>query len=356
MARLELIEVTKRFGAAPAVDRVSLSLPDGGFLAVLGPSGCGKTTLLRLIAGFERVDGGELRVDGDVFAGPGVHRPPERRRVGVVFQSYALWPHMTVAGNVAYPLRVEGVRGAERQRRLTAALTAVGIEALAERRPAELSGGQRQRVALARCLVMAPRLVLLDEPLANLDAHLRQQMQAELADFHAKTGATTLVVTHDQAEAMALADQIAVMDHGRIVQLATPRRLYECPATPMVAAFVGQGSVVAGTVLDGRDGVAEAVLFDQRVRLRAEGVRPGPAAIALRPENLALAAEGIAGRVDRVVYRGGETLVDVRPTADPSAVLRLLQRVAPRPGDEVKVAVLDGWVIPDGSPAPALRS
>ena len=241
MAELTLAHVTKRFGDVTAVDDVTLDVRDGELVALLGPSGCGKTTILRLIAGFESVSAGEISFDGELVSAVTRHVPPERRRVGIVFQSYALWPHMSVGANVGYPLRVAKVDGEEYRSKVDAALETVGLTGLGSRRPADLSGGQRQRVALARCLVMEPSLVLLDEPLANLDVHLRAAMEEEFVDFHGKTGATMLYITHDQAEAMALADRVAVMDDGRLVQVADPHTLYEEPATTMVADFIGQG-------------------------------------------------------------------------------------------------------------------
>ena len=254
MASLTLAGVTKRFGApgdgVTAVDRMDFAVADGEFVAVLGPSGCGKTTLLRLVAGFEALDDGRIALGEATVSAPGVHVPPERRPVGVVFQSYALWPHMTVKRTVGYPLEVRRIRGRDYDRRVAAALATVGLTGLDHRRPAELSGGQRQRVALARCLAMEPSVVLLDEPLANLDVHLRAALQDEFTAFHRATRATMLYITHDQAEAMALADRIVVMDAGRPVQVAPPATLYREPATPMVARFVGRGAVVPGSVLE----------------------------------------------------------------------------------------------------------
>ena len=249
MAAVSLVRVTKRFGVATVVDEVSLDVAEGGFLALLGPSGCGKTTILRMIAGFETVNAGVIRLGGHAVSDAARHVPPEDRRVGIVFQSYALWPHMDVAANVAYPLRVRGVRGRALETAVEDALAAVELGGFGARRPADLSGGQRQRVALARCLAMGARLVLLDEPLANLDVHLRAAMEDAFRAFHARTGATMVYVTHDQAEAMTLASAVAVMSGGRIEQVAAPDRLWSEPATEMVAGFVGEGAVVAATVL-----------------------------------------------------------------------------------------------------------
>ena len=239
MARLTMTNLSKDFGATRAVDAVSLTVEDGEFLAILGPSGCGKTTLLRLIAGFEAASGGEIAVGDKLLSGPGRHVPPEHRRMGIVFQSYALWPHMSVAGNIAYALKVRSVPAAERNRRVAAALATVGLSGFADRRPASLSGGQRQRVALARCLAMEPSLVLLDEPLSNLDARLRIRMRRDLKALHAKLGSTIVYVTHDQSEAMTLSTRIAIFNHGQLQQVAAPATVYDRPANAFVANFVG---------------------------------------------------------------------------------------------------------------------
>ena len=355
MARLSLEGVTRRFGVEAAVDRVSLDIAEGEFLALLGPSGCGKTTLLRLLAGFERADTGTIRFDDETVSGPHLHIPPEERRVGMVFQSYALWPHMSVAENVGYPLRVRGLRPPERTAGVEAALAQVGMAAFGGRRPADLSGGQRQRVALARCLVMEPRVVLLDEPLANLDVHLREAMQSEFRRFHVESGATMIYVTHDQAEAMALSHRIAVMNEGRIEQVATPRALFATPSTPMVAAFVGNGMVVPGEVVGGEDdGHCTARLLGATVRVRCGEPSPGAATFCLRPHALALSEAGpdrIAGRVADAMYRGAMTTIEIRPDADPSFLLRAdVEGAPPEPGAPVHVEIRDGWRIP-GSPA-----
>jgi iron(III) transport system ATP-binding protein len=352
MSALTLTGVTKRFGRVVAVDNVDLQIGDGEFLAVLGPSGCGKTTLLRLIAGFETVDAGTLAFDGRAMSGAGRHVPPEERRVGIVFQSYALWPHMTVARNVGYALEVAGVSGDAYRARVAAALASVGLADHGTRRPAELSGGQRQRVALARCLAMEPAVVLLDEPLANLDVHLRAAMLDEFAAFHAKIRATMVYITHDQEEAMALADRIAVMDGGRLVQAADPRTLYREPASAMVGSFVGRGAVVPATVLAAADGRAEVDVLGVRARLRcAAGQRPGAAMACLRPEDLAPAAPGSAdaidGRIARATFRGAVSEVDV---AAAGAVLRidLAEPHDAEVGAAFGLTVRDGWVIPAG--------
>ena len=241
MARLTLERLGKRYGDFAALTDVSLEVADGEFVAILGASGCGKTTLLRQVAGFDRPDAGRILIGDTVVSTPERQMPPEDRRIGIVFQSYALWPHMTVAENVAYGLTVAGVRDPERARRVRDALALVHLDGFAERRPALLSGGQRQRVALARCLVTEPALVLLDEPLANLDVQLRAAMEREFRDFHERTGTTMIYITHDQTEAMALADRIAVMDKGRVLQFATPSQLYREPADATVARIHRRG-------------------------------------------------------------------------------------------------------------------
>jgi iron(III) transport system ATP-binding protein len=354
VARLSIERVSKNFGGAAAVADVSLAVGDGEFVAILGPSGCGKTTLLRLVAGFETVDEGEIRLGDIVASSRGHHMPPERRGIGIVFQNYALWPHMNVAGNVGYPLAVRGANRRERAGKVEAALDLVGLAGLGHRRIAELSGGQRQRVALARCLVMEPALVLLDEPLANLDVHLRASMLDEFDDFHRRTGATMLYVTHDQSEAMALADRIAVMEAGRMVQVARPQAIYREPATAAVARFVGRGGLVpahvAGPVRDGR---APVRLSDGIVlAARAAAAQPaGSALLCLRPEDLRLAADGEPGFraiVRRATYQGGHIAVELAPEMQPDAPLLMHADpgTAPEPGSPVRLTATDGWVVP----------
>ncbi|GAB4170596.1 MAG: ABC transporter ATP-binding protein [Thalassobaculales bacterium] len=344
MAGLTLDGVTKAFGGHRAVDAVDLAVADGEFLALLGPSGCGKTTLLRLIAGFETADAGTIAFGSRPVSGPGLHVEPEDRNVGIVFQSYALWPHMDVAGNVGYALKLRGEGREACRRKVEAALAAVDLAGFSGRRPAELSGGQRQRVALARCLAMQPAVMLLDEPLANLDVHLRAQMEAEFRAVHARAGATTVYITHDQGEAMALADRIAVMAGGRIVQVADPPDLYRRPATAMVAGFVGQGAVVAGSVLRSLGGRARVALLGGEVELPCrDGHPPGPCQVSLRPEDLEIAADGLAATVAACAYRGGHWALTL---AAGDARLLLLHGRPAAIGDSVPVAVRDGWIIP----------
>jgi ABC-type Fe3+/spermidine/putrescine transport system ATPase subunit len=237
---VELRGVTKRFGDVVAVDALDLAVRRGEFLALLGPSGCGKTTTLRLVAGFEQPDAGEILIGGDAVAG----LPPYKRNVNTVFQSYALFPHLNVLENVAYGLKGRGVPRRERQERAREALALVRLAGLDDRKPRHLSGGQQQRVALARALVMEPRVLLLDEPLGALDLKVRKQLQIELKRIQERVGITSLYVTHDQEEALAMADRVAVMNGGRIEQLAPPREVYDTPATRFVADFIGETNFV----------------------------------------------------------------------------------------------------------------
>ncbi len=355
MARLTIDHVTKSFGAFHALDDVSIEVEDGEFMAILGASGCGKTTLLRQIAGFDKLDAGRIVIGETVVSTLEHHIPPERRRIGIVFQSYALWPHMTVAENVAYGLTVAGVRDPERKGRVQAALTLVELDGFAERRPAMLSGGQRQRVALARCLVTEPSLVLLDEPLANLDVHLRAAMEDEFARFHGRTGTTMIYITHDQAEAMALADRIAVMDRGRVLQVATPSQLYREPANAVVAGFIGEGMLVPVEVRSvNGDGTCWTDLVGHAVRMRcASSQRPMPVARAcLRASDLRIVdptAPGVRARVDRAIYQGGYFRLETQVEAKSDLLLHL---TAPEPflltpGTAIKLQVADGWIIPE---------
>ncbi|MFN7174345.1 MAG: ABC transporter ATP-binding protein [Thermaurantiacus tibetensis] len=236
--------MTKRFGPVVAVDDVSLAIAEGEFFALLGPSGCGKTTLLRMLAGFETPTKGRILIDGEDYT----RTPPNRRPVNMVFQSYAVFPHMTVSENIAYGLKMDGVRAAERRERVAEALALVQLEGLGDRRPDQLSGGQRQRVALARALVKRPRVVLLDEPLSALDAKLREELRFELSRLQDRVGITFVMVTHDQDEALALATRCAVMHKGSLVQVATPADLYEFPSSRLVADFIGSVNLFEGRV------------------------------------------------------------------------------------------------------------
>ena len=244
MATLDLEKLTKRYGAVVSVDAVDLSVAHGEFVCLLGPSGCGKTTTLRMIAGLAEPDAGEIRVGGRLMSSSRAVLPPEQRNMSMIFQSYAVWPHMTVRENVAYGLKLKAVPAAEKQSRVAAMLEATRLAALAQRYPAELSGGQQQRVALARALAPKPDILLLDEPLSNLDANLRAEMRYEIRRLHEEFQYTSVYVTHDQVEAMTMADRIVVMNAGRIEQIGTPEEVYERPNSAFVAKFIGGGNVV----------------------------------------------------------------------------------------------------------------
>ncbi|NJC71940.1 ABC transporter ATP-binding protein [Planosporangium thailandense] len=300
--------VSRRFGEIRALEQVSLEIRQGEFFALLGPSGCGKTTLLRILAGFEHPDSGSVTLDdADLLA-----VPPHRRPVNLMFQSYALFPHMNVAKNIAYGLEREHLPKAEIRERVDAVLATIGLTGLARRRPNQLSGGQRQRVALARAIVKRPRLLLLDEPLSALDKKVRAEMQLELKRLQHEVGITFVVVTHDQEEAMSLADRVAVLSEGRVRQIDAPVPLYERPADLFVADFIGANNLVTGMV--GADGL----------QVPGVGVLPCPvpaaavgraATLAVRPERVRLGTEGgLAGVVRDVTFFGGTTRVAVDVT------------------------------------------
>jgi len=279
VASVELRGLTKRFGDAAVVDNVSLTVEHGRLVCLLGPSGCGKTTTLRLIAGFVEPSAGEIRVGGELVSTPARTLPPERRNMSMIFQSYALWPHMTVAENVAYGLKLRKVDRETIKRKLAAILGTTHLAALADRYPSELSGGQQQRVALARALIVEPQTLLLDEPLSNLDANLREEMRFEVRRLHDEYRYTTVYVTHDQSEAMTTADLIAVMNAGKIEQAGSPEDIYERPRSEFVARFIGSSNVIKGEVLD------ETHLSCAGAALRCTGgkfARGGQGAVAVR--------------------------------------------------------------------------
>ena len=312
--------VVKRFGAATAVDAVDLTVADGELFTLLGPSGCGKTTLLRLLAGFYQPDSGTIRFGDRVVNG----LAPYERRIGMVFQNYALWPHMTVAENVGYGLRLRRLRGEDLARRLQEGLRKVNLIGFEARYPGQLSGGQQQRVALARALVLNPDILLLDEPLSNLDAKIRIQVRAEIRRLQRELAITTIYVTHDQEEALSLSDRVAVMRDGRVLQVGPPRDLYERPRTRFVADFVGTNNLVPGEVesrgAEGGDMVVRTALGP--LRAIANGAVSARCVLAVRPENVALGAaaatgEGnrVAGRVSLVSYLGSTVRYDVETEA-----------------------------------------
>jgi ABC-type Fe3+/spermidine/putrescine transport system ATPase subunit len=314
---LEFREVIKRFGTLAAVDQVSFSIEPGEIFTLLGPSGCGKTTTLRLVAGLEEPDDGEILVNGTPVAAPrrGVFVAPDKRALGMVFQSYAIWPHLTVFENVAFPLRVRRESAAAILQRVHQVLEGVGLTGLAERGATQLSGGQQQRVALARALVYAPALLLLDEPLSNLDAKLREQMRLEIRGLQRKLNLTILYVTHDQAEAMTLSDRIAVVQRGRFEQVGTPGEVYETPATPFVAEFLGRTVTFEGKVAkNGTSYWVDLVSNRARIELRKDwgsSFNDGELVHVLtRPEDIEVLPNGelennqLAAKIQQTDYLG----------------------------------------------------
>ena len=315
MAFLRLAGLECRYGDVVAVRHLDLQVAEGEFVSLLGPSGCGKTSTLQMIAGFLPPTAGSVEMDGRDLA----RVPPNRRGIGIVFQSYALFPHMTVAGNVAFGLEMRATPRAERAERVRRALAQVHLDHLAHRHPRQLSGGQQQRVALARALVIEPRLLLLDEPMSNLDAGLREDMQLELRRLQRGLRITTVMVTHDQTEAMSLSDRIAVMRAGRIVQVDTPQRAYERPADAFAANFLGKSNMLHARIVPG--GVA---LPGGLVLPAATGTRHGELRCALRPEKIRLAPGGgrLAGRVAARIFLGHHWLFQVATEAGELLVYR----------------------------------
>jgi ABC-type Fe3+/spermidine/putrescine transport system ATPase subunit len=306
---LEFREVVKRFGAVNAVDGVSFAVQRGEIFTLLGPSGCGKTTTLRLVAGLEEPDGGEVSIDGTLVAAPqrGLLLAPEKRRLGMVFQSYAIWPHLTVFENVAFPLRVRRESSTSIGERVHRALETVGLAGFGDRGATQLSGGQQQRVALARALVYEPAILLLDEPLSNLDAKLREQMRLELRALQRKLTLTILYVTHDQTEAMTLSDRIAGVNRGRFEQVGTPAEIYEKPATPFAGEFLGRTVALDGTLRKTAAGRWIELGGGGRIALSPSGsnsLHDGAAVkLITRPEDIEIEtmAESTADPLDAVI-------------------------------------------------------
>jgi ABC-type Fe3+/spermidine/putrescine transport system ATPase subunit len=325
---LSLRGVTKRFGTATAVDRVDFDVRAGETFTLLGPSGCGKTTTLRMIAGLEVPDEGTIRL-GDrtiVSISDGIVVPPERRQMGMVFQSYAIWPHMTVGENIAYPLNIRRVPRAKVQSEVARVLDLVGMRGYEDRPAPLLSGGQQQRVALARALVYEPEVLLLDEPLSNLDVKLREMMRIELKELQQRLGLTFIYVTHDQSEALSLSDQIAVMNHGRIEDLGSPHALYRRPGTTFTRDFLGKSVTVDGRIAAVLDDAIEVILpgvGEARIRCRRDGTetwQPGQdVSVSVRPESVRLEKSGdadganrLAGKVEAQLYLGDRSECEIR--------------------------------------------
>ncbi len=344
--RLALAGVGKRYGEAVAVEDFSLDIAEGEFISLLGPSGCGKTTMLRMIAGFITPTSGTIALDGNVISSPEGAVPPERRGMSMIFQSYAIWPNMTVEENVRFGLEIRRVPAAEAKKRVDAMLDVVRLSPYAKRYPAELSGGQQQRVALARAIVVEPAVLLLDEPLSNLDANLREEMRFEIRRMHDAYRITTVYVTHDQSEAMLTSNRIVVMSHGRVEQVDSPVRLYEAPRTRFVASFIGKTNLLAGTRTAG--GIRIGDVAFPLAPLAAGSGADGEVTVSLRPQHVRLlrasapAGSGevqVAGRVTDAAYLGGhwEYTLDVGMGAPIFALSDSVTALSR--GDAVSVAI-----------------
>ncbi|HEY8452114.1 MAG: ABC transporter ATP-binding protein [Micromonosporaceae bacterium] len=334
MAHLTVRGVWKAYGPVQALAGVDLTVPEGSLTAVLGPSGCGKSTLLRCVAGFERLDAGEVEVGAQLVAGPGVHVPPERRRVAIVPQEGALFPHLTVAGNIRYGLTRAQVRAG----RVDEVLELVGLAGYGDRMPHQLSGGQQQRVAVARALAPRPPLVLLDEPFSALDAGLRAEVRRDVREALRADGATAVLVTHDQSEALSMADQVAVMRDGRILQSGTPAEVYGRPVDAWVGDFVGEAVLLPASVTNG---VARTAIGD----LPVTGGASGPGTVLVRPEQVEVLDPGTVGTVPATVarqdYFGHDALLSLRLSDGVEVLARVFDVARPglAPGQRVGLRV-----------------
>ncbi|SMF69584.1 carbohydrate ABC transporter ATP-binding protein, CUT1 family [Azospirillum oryzae] len=340
MATVEIRNVRKSYGPVEAIKGIDIAIQDGEFLVLLGPSGCGKSTLLRMVAGLEGITGGEIAIGGRVVN----HLDPKDRDIAMVFQNYALYPHMTVFDNMAYGLKIRGIPKAEIRARVDKAAEILELGRFLDRRPSQLSGGQRQRVAMGRAIVREPAAFLFDEPLSNLDAKLRTQMRVEIKRLQDRLGITSLYVTHDQVEAMTLADRILVMNHGVAEQIGTPLEVYQRPASLFVAGFIGSPPM---NVLDGRiDDRGEAVLVPGGQRLLLPRPRPTdagrPVKLGIRPEHMAVAAEGFSIEIELVEALGADTVVYGRLPDGETLLVRMAGIPTVRERDRLTVAPQDG--------------
>ncbi len=317
-ARVVLERVSKRFGQTVAVEDVTLTIEPGELVTLLGPSGCGKTTTLRMVAGLETATKGRIFI-GDAEV---THLPPNARDVTMVFQSYALFPHLSVFENVAYGLRVLKRSEAEVRKSVLGVLELVGMPGLEGRNPSALSGGQQQRVAVARALVMQPKVLLFDEPLSNLDAKLRKRMREEIRLLQQRLGITAIYVTHDQAEALAISDRIVVMDRGRVSQIGTPLDLYRAPGNRFVAEFIGEANFLPATLESVEDGWVGLRIGSQRLRVASRPLPPGPVTVLARPEaiQIRVQGEGLSGTIQKVSYLGSSTDYTVETALGPILV------------------------------------
>ena len=345
MATVRISHISKSFGENTVLQDFNETFRDGEFITLLGPSGCGKTTILRIIAGFEKPTGGELYLDDRLVSGGKTFIPPERRSIGMVFQSYAVWPHMNVYDNVAYPLTIRRTPKDEIRASVQRVLDIVHLSQYAERLPNQLSGGQQQRVALARALVATPGLLLLDEPLSNLDAKLRESMRFEIKEIQRKTGITVVYVTHDQTEAMAMSDRIFLINRGVVQQSGSPDEIYNRPVNQFVADFLGKVDFFKGDAQEGR--IVFPAMGGQT--LPYDGPRSGRVDVAIRPENIVIDPEGtLSGRLEALYYLGD--VMDCRVRAGEA----LVRVIAPgylhsslQIGETVQLSVRDFMVFED---------
>ena len=346
MASVTITGVTKSFGNVKVLQEFNQKFEDGEFITLLGPSGCGKTTMLRLIAGFEKPSSGEIYIGDKLVSSEKEFLPPEKRGIGMVFQSYAVWPHMNVFDNIAYPLKIQKINKNEIEERVNQVLKIVHLEQYKDRFPSELSGGQQQRVALGRALVAQPEILLLDEPLSNLDAKLREEMRYEIKEITKKLKITVIYVTHDQIEAMTMSDRIVLINKGEVQQVAPPQEIYSKPKNMFVANFVGKVDFITGKVEESK------ILLDNsnNQTLPNTSSFKGKVVVAIRPENAILSDDGeITGKVYSKFYLGDYN--DLRVEIGNGNILRMIARASTyntlNEGDEVKIKILDYFVFED---------
>ena len=346
MASVTIKGVTKSFGKVTVLQEFNQKFEDGEFITLLGPSGCGKTTMLRLIAGFEKPSSGEIYIGDKLVSSENEFLPPEKRGIGMVFQSYAVWPHMNVFDNIAYPLKIQKISKNEIEERVNQVLKIVHLEQYKDRFPSELSGGQQQRVALGRALVAQPEILLLDEPLSNLDAKLREEMRYEIKEITKKLKITVIYVTHDQIEAMTMSDRIVLINKGEVQQVAPPQEIYSKPKNMFVANFVGKVDFITGKVEESK------ILLDNsnNQTLPNTSSFKGKVVVAIRPENAILSDDGeITGKVYSKFYLGDCN--DLRVEIGNGNILRIIARASTyntlNEGDEVKIKILDYFVFED---------
>ena len=346
MASVTIKGVTKSFGKVTVLQEFNQKFEDGEFITLLGPSGCGKTTMLRLIAGFEKPSSGEIYIGDKLVSSENEFLPPEKRGIGMVFQSYAVWPHMNVFDNIAYPLKIQKISKNEIEERVNQVLKIVHLEQYKDRFPSELSGGQQQRVALGRALVAQPEILLLDEPLSNLDAKLREEMRYEIKEITKKLKITVIYVTHDQIEAMTMSDRIVLINKGEVQQVAPPQEIYSKPKNMFVANFVGKVDFITGKVEESK------ILLDNsnNQTLPNTSSFKGKVVVAIRPENVILSDDGeITGKVYSKFYLGDCN--DLRVEIGNGNILRMIARASTyntlNEGDEVKIKILDYFIFED---------